>query len=144
MHFPPRVPAGPVILRPVIRSSNKRRLVVALVCVALVAMRIGGAHLHLCLDGSEPPITLHMSDSGLHHTDEPAGITHSDQEVLIGADALVKKSFSDFELPLIAFAFVLLLFMFARTRDLLPDFFAPPRLSPARAHLRPPLRGPPR
>ena len=126
-----------------IRSPHKLRLVIALLCVALVAMRIGGVHLHLCLDGGEPPIALHMSDAGLHHADEP-GTAHADHEVALGADALVKKPFGGLELPMVGFTFALLLFVLTHARDPLPEFFTPLRLSPARAHLRPPLRGPPR
>jgi hypothetical protein len=124
------------------RRPNTLTALIALLCLALVA-RVGGTHLHLCLDGSEPPVSLHLSDSGVHHADESTGATHADQDIAVGAEALVKKSFGDLELPTLAFVFALLLFFVAHSRDVLPEFRFPPRLSPARAHLRPPLRGPP-
>ena len=120
------------------------KLLTVLVCVAVVALRIGGSHLHLCFDGGEPPLSLHLADSGQHHGDEAATAPHSDQDVSIGSEALVKKSSAVLDLAALAFAFALLLFFLPRVRDPLPAFFAPPRLSPARTRLRPPLRGPPR
>jgi hypothetical protein len=122
---------------------------IALVCVAVLVLRIGGAHLHLCFDGSEPPVAMHLGDSGVHHADEAAGLEsgsneHADRDIGIGADALVKKPTGSIEIPLLAVLFGLLLFYVARRRDVLPVYLPPFLLTPARAHLRPPLRGPPR
>jgi hypothetical protein len=127
------------------RRSLTPRLLVALLCVGVLILRIGGAHLHLCFDGSEPPIAMHLGDSGVHHADhqESADGPHSDQDVGMGADALVKKPYGSLEIPLLALLCGLLLFYVARLRDVLPPFASPPQRSPIRAHLRPPLRGPP-
>lgn len=124
------------------RRPHTIAALIALLCLALVA-RVGGAHLHLCLDGSEPPVSLHLSDSGVHHADESSSATHTDQDIAVGAEALVKKSSGDLDLPALAFVLALLLFFVALSRDVLPAFLSPPRLSPARVRLRPPLRGPP-
>ncbi len=130
------------------RLALTPRFLIALVCVGLLVLRLGDAHLHLCLDGTEPPIAMHLGDSGVHHTDESAehdtaNPEHADRDVAVGADALVKKPTGSIELPLLAVLFGLLLFYLARLRDVLPVYLPPPRLSPVRAHLRPPLRGPP-
>jgi hypothetical protein len=130
------------------RLSLNFRFLIAMLCVAVLIMRIGGAHLHVCFDGSEPPVAMHLGDSGVHHAQEPAhgnpaGEPHSDQDVGIGADALVKKPSGSLEIPLLALLSGLLLFYVARRRDVLPPFSSPLQLSPIRAHLRPPLRGPP-
>jgi hypothetical protein len=120
------------------------KLSIVLLCVAVVALRIGGTHLHLCFDGSEPPLSLHLADSGQHHAGGAATAPHTDQDVSIGSEALVKKTSAGLDFAALAFAFTLLLFFLPRVRSPLPAFFVPPRLSPARARLRPPLRGPPR
>ncbi len=120
------------------------KLLTVLLCVAVVVLRIGGTHLHLCFDGSEPPVSLHLPDSGLHHGEESATATHADQDVSIGAEALVKKSSVTLDVAALAFVFALLLFFLPRLRSPLPDAFLPFRTSPARVRLRPPLRGPPR
>ena len=125
-------------------ASRHLRLLMVLLCAAVIVLRIGGTHLHLCFDGSEPPVSLHLSDSGMHHGEEAASAPHADQDVSIDAEALVKKSSAAFDLTALAFVFALLLFFLPRSRNPLPAFFAPPRLSPARIRLRPPLRGPPR
>jgi len=125
-------------------APRNLKLLIVLLCAAIVVLRIGGTHLHLCFDGSEPPISVHSADSGLHHDVAVASQPHSDQDISLGAEALVKKSSAALDLAALAFVFALLLFFLPRTPNPLPDFFAPPRLSPARIRLRPPLRGPPR
>lgn len=125
-------------------SPRKLKLLTVLLCAVIVVLRVGGAHLHLCFDGSEPPVSLHTTDSGVHHGDAAASVPHSDQDISLGAEALVKKSSAALDLAALTFAFALLLFLLPRSRHLLPDFLAPPRRSPARHRLRPPLRGPPR
>jgi len=125
-------------------ASRNFRLQLVLLCAAVVVLRIGGTHLHLCFDGSEPPVSLHLSDSGVHHGDEAAPSPHADQDVSIGAEALVKKYSAAFDLAALAFVFALLLFFLPRVRNPLPDFFATAHPAFARLRLRPPLRGPPR
>jgi len=127
----------------VYRFAKRSRLLVALVCVAMVVLRIGGLHVHMCFDGSEPPMSFHVEDSGIHHLDEvAAGVAHEDREMSLASDLAVKKPFGDFELSLLAAFCALLLFFIARPRALLS--FAPlPPVRSARTRLRPPLRGPP-
>jgi hypothetical protein len=124
-------------------AARRFKLLIVLLSVAVVVLRIGGTHLHLCYDGSEPPVTLHVADSGVHH-DAAAAAPHADRDVSLGAEALVKKSSVTFDLAALAFLFALVLFVLPRLPGALPDFFSAPWLSPARIRLRPPLRGPPR
>jgi len=110
----------------------------------MVVLRVGGLHVHMCLDGSEPPVSFHVEDSGLHHLDEVAAAeTHEDRDLAIASDLVVKKPFGDLDLSLLAAFGALLLFLLARPRELLAFAPLPVRVRSARTRLRPPLRGPP-
>jgi len=127
------------------RPTNRSRLLIATLCVAVVALRVAGLHVHLCMDGSEAPLSIHVADSGVHHLDEAdAGKAHADFDMAIASDVVVKKPFGDFDLSLLVAFCALLLFVLARLggRPFFPPF--PICATSARAHLRPPLRGPPR
>lgn len=129
------------------------RWMIATLCLAVIVMRVGGSHLHLCFDGSEPPVTLHVTDVGDHHADGHhsseahaatllADFAHEDQDVGVGSDLVSKKFSGDLDLALLALVCALLLFLIARARGATIAW----RFSvsiPDRPHLRPPLRGPP-
>jgi hypothetical protein len=61
-----------------IRSRARLALFVVL-CAIVLLPRLGGPHLHLCLDGAGPAVALHMSDGDGEHS----GIddSHQDQTV---------------------------------------------------------------
>jgi len=129
----------------VFRFAKKSRFLIALVCVALLALRVGGLHAHLCLDGAEPPISFHVADSGVHHLDPLAEAEdHADRDVSIASDIVLKKPFGDLDLSLVAAFGAVLLFLFARRRELPPLSPQPIRVRSSSPRLRPPLRGPPR
>lgn len=111
-----------------------------LVCVALLFARLGGAHMHLCLDGSGPPASLHVTDAG-HHADHHDGAAHDDRDVWLIGDALTQSGKLGMDLPLLLATFWLVILLFTRLRPVPAD---PPRVadSPPR-FCRPPLRGPP-
>ncbi len=111
-----------------------------LICAALLCTRLGGAHLHLCLDGSEPPASLHVTDSG-HHADHHDGQAHDDLDVSLVGDAPTKSGKSGFDLPLLLAALWLVTVLFTRLRITAADS-PQPSASPPR-FCRPPLRGPP-
>lgn len=111
-----------------------------LVCVALLFARIGGVHLHLCFDGSEPPASLHFEDSG-HHADHHLADAHNDRDVSLLADALTKTGKLSLDFPLLLAAFCLSLLLCA-----LRPVYRPHQartLWPPPDFLRPFLRGPP-
>ena len=126
------------------RVALRSRLLVALACVAVIVVRVGGLHVHMCFDGSEPPLSFHVEDSGIHHLDEAAaGNAHDDREMAPASDLAVKKPYGDFDLSMLAAFCALLLFFITRPRELLPFFPRSDRIRSARTRLRPPLRGPP-
>ena len=135
----------PAILRPMLRLRSQSRALLILLCIGIVMMRVGGAHLHYCFDGSEPPVGLHIDGhAGGHHVngDESAS-EHADMDVKTGVDALIKKNPTPFDvLGLIAMRNALgrlspRMQVVAHSFDLVLPFSA------QRAHFRPPLRGPP-
>jgi hypothetical protein len=116
---------------------------VLLLCGTLLLTRIGGDHLHLCLDGQEPAVVLHGEDGGLHHIGVEAGQPHNDRDIDLQSASTLKSQPRDL---------VSAQFLFSPVFELLasniqarwapaPSFVHLP--SPFR-HLRPPLRGPPR
>ncbi len=120
------------------------RWIIALLCLALLLLRVSGVHLHLCLDGSEPPVSYHLVDSGVHHPDgHGVGETHSDRDMPVAGDVVAKKSSAASDTLLLLCVLGLLLFLLSPARQ--------PRLAELRAALprqsfhwlRPPLRGPP-
>jgi len=111
-------------------------------------MRVGGAHLHLCFDGSEPPATLHLeNDGGVHHSHEGQGamaeVEHQDMDVALADDVLVKKSGLDFDFLALIAAAVFLLYSLPQLLCRLSGIELLVPVAAHRAHLRPPLRGPP-
>lgn len=123
--------------------TRYRSLLMVLLCIAILVVRVGGAHLHLCLDGQEAPASVHLADDGLHHDAADAtDAGHHDVDLDLGNEDLLAK-LTKIDLPGIALLVVvfLLLSAFHRTRADFPD----PLLCGAgrRVHLRPPLRGPP-
>jgi hypothetical protein len=120
-----------------LRNSARPWLMIAV--LAVLVMRLGDVHLHLCFDGQEAPATLHAvhADEIAHHADEE----HSDADVNVFGAILVKKG-GVVDLPLLAVA-CFLLFLLRPPRGQRPSAafehlfpFRPPRLLP-------PLRGPP-
>lgn len=131
--------------------SRPRAWLLALACLTLLFTQMGGAHLHLCFDGQEPPASLHLSDAN-HHDDHHGGhhdrhhaageTPHSDLDVPLANDVLSKPVKPILDLSLILLA-VLWLGALSFTRDRIP----PPDPTRLRAFstflLLPPLRGPP-
>jgi hypothetical protein len=121
----------------------RRPWIVVLTLLAFVFARLAGAHLHLCFDGSEPPLTVHMADSGEigHHAG--AAQTHEDVDV-DPIDDVVAKSAVKVDLPVLAFMLAGIVLLLTPLRSLphawrkIPAPYSPPR------YIRPLLRAPPR
>lgn len=98
-----------------------------------------GAHGHLCFDGQEPPVSVHMDMLG-EHTEHAADEQHVDADVDLLSQPLLAK-LTKIDLPLLLAAALLLAVLFEKT------FFAVSNYSHTyssrRAGLRPPLRAPP-
>lgn len=125
-----------------LRSVFFKRLCVGLLCVAVFAMRMGGAHLHLCLDGRVPQATVQVADTG----SPPGGLhkLHHDVDISLVGEGFAKKSFDSApDLPVLVAAVLVLFILRDPTRLLIRrEWSFPVRSNP---FLRlPPARGPPR
>lgn len=117
----------------------------ALLFVLVVALRVSGAYLHYCLDGSEPPVRLHLSNDLGHHPigDGQLDVEHADIDVRLIAAALVKKSDEEFGSSALFAACVGLLFLLLQPEQFSTAFDLLPPLRTRLLHACPPLRGPP-
>lgn len=113
-----------------------------LLCVMLLVVRVGGAHLHLCFDGGEPPVSFHLEDAGIHHQESGVSAPHQDQEVMLADEAIGKFSKLSLELPVLLVAALLAWAVPLAPRQPAPGY-SPPFYALAARLLRPPLRGPP-
>src|SRR5688572_14677818 len=108
--------------------------------ILLVLAGVGNIHSHLCLDGQEPPVSVHFENlSG--HPEHAADEVHVDVENEMMAQALPGKSV-DYDNPLFlaAACFVLCIKAPQRQHYIVlreSDFDQAP------AYLHPPLRAPP-
>ena len=126
MQLPPRHGRWPLIL----------------LCVVLLVVRVGGAHLHLCFDGNEPPVSFHPADDWDHHADAGVSTSHEDTDVALSAASIAKSGKQTLDLPLLALLPLLMWLLLPTARQVF--FTNALRLQRTLAfHLRPPLRGPP-
>lgn len=89
-------------------SSRKQTSWIWLLCIVLLAVRIGGAHLHLCFDGMEPPLTVHAGEQIGHdaHHDEQ----HTDADLSL-LDNGIAKTFAQANITLALLAVFIFLFV---------------------------------
>ncbi len=74
------------------RYVQSLRALLWIIAVALVVVRAGDAHMHLCFDGQEPPRSLHVGEVQLdHHEGEHTEAAHQDVDVDALDTALAKK-----------------------------------------------------
>jgi len=119
-----------------------RRTVACLILllgVTLLITRIAGTHLHLCFDGMEPPVSMHLLDVDSHDTDEGA---HNDRNVELPGATLAKASSSLADAVFLVGAVLCLLFLSDAQRHAKP-FSRLALFLESKKLLRPPLRGPP-
>ncbi len=115
------------------------RLLLTALLAALLVPQVGNAHVHLCLDGQGPAVSMHTPEPGdsCSHVDS-AG--HHDHAFEVDSPAIGKLWPPGLDAALLVV--VLVLFAVApqlRMLPVLPDGRVP-ALPP---YLRPPLRGPP-
>ncbi len=125
------------------RSNTVQRWLVAMLCIVLLSARVGGAHLHLCFDGLEPPVSMHLADEPFDHHEPSYTMTHHDEDISLIADAIAKSAKPKIDVPPMLLAALLILLLVVRqTRT---PFVRRRRLQATTvpAYLLPPLRGPP-
>jgi hypothetical protein len=119
------------------------RVWIALISLAVMAMPISGAHLHLCFDGSEAPATFHPLEDGSAHDDPGASGAHNDKDVSLQGFALAKKHEGVHNLPaaLTVAALIIRMPVMAPVPIFNTDVATPVPLRVTR--ILPPLRAPP-
>ncbi|MGH7292026.1 MAG: hypothetical protein ACREJT_12490 [Myxococcota bacterium] len=124
-----------------------RTILLTLLCVAVFVVRAGGAHLHLCFDGQEPPASLHVLDIDIHeagadaNADAGMSLPHEDLDVALAEQTLSKYK-PALDLPLFLLA-ALALLLLAQPRRRAPVVRTAVARALAPLFLRPPPRGPP-
>lgn len=127
--------------------SKRYKTALSLLCLFVVAARLTGVHEHLCLDGSEPPVSLHFwDDTGLHHARDAEARgrnKHTDIDVSVAGDLVAKRYSGSFDLPVLPAANV---FSMAFTAvDFRIDYDETQcAFGVTDCYLHPPLRAPPR
>ena len=113
-----------------------------LICVAVLVMRVAGVHVHMCLDGQEPPQSLHWGDAGVHDDEDHASGSHADFEIDLLDEALAKNLPPDLDLPALLVAALVLLSPVLKSlaQKPSPSTIHPPSVS---HFFRPLLRAPP-
>ena len=110
-----------------------------LLCIVLLAVRVSGAHWHLCNDGNEPPRAVHMWDGSM---DDKIETDHSDVNLDLVDDGLAKLFDHAVDLPALL-TVVALLCILAMTRRGAPIVYRSPNF-PERAYFpSAPPRAPP-
>ena len=123
------------------RSRASRSLLLALCCVLLL-LRIVGVHQHLCLDGCEPHVAVHVLDGGVEHAAGHGQSSHDDQGIDDTGRTLIKSPHSDSAMDFMALILVLVTFLpVARRLRFERPGHRP--ATPAPHSVRPPPRGPP-
>lgn len=124
-----------------LRSPRLHAWLLTLLCVAMLLVPAVGAHLHECLDGKEPPASLHLFDLGIHHADDAAAGAHVDNDVPVGGELLSKGKIKWTSPLALVVAAVLLGLLRPAPAPRFPELQRD--VPPAPRVLRPPLRGPP-
>lgn len=129
-----------------------RKAIIALLIAAFLTTRLMGLHLHLCFDGTEPPVSLQWQTNdvadaadNLQQADFQSANPVTMEDVDIDLLGNVLPELAKLALDLVVLPVVFSLLLLARRpsvpqpqlADLLPVPFARPRI-------RPPLRAPPR
>ena len=130
------------------RLSPTIRAYLLLLGLAILAMPSQSGHLHFCFDGQEPPVSVHMDDMGVPHTQHELSNPHSDAELSLTNNVVIKKIEGGLDVPIKFFAATLILLTLSfictsgglqipRTRR------SPIAFTSISFAFRPPLRAPP-
>lgn len=121
------------------RNTGLRRCVAVCLIGLLLSLSTGGTALHFCLDGLEPPVTVHFENLNGHVDHDPDG-GHNDFERQAFSDNILPKIF-DVDLAKFIVTFLILPIPSGQVPQPLVDVSLDKPISPA-AFL-PPLRAPP-
>lgn len=124
--------------------GSKFALLLWLLAIVLLPVRMANAHLHLCLDGQEPPVSVHVQDTPMH--DGVADVHddgHTDRDLDVSKSLTVAKASNlDDVSPALLNVYVLAIVLPAQSHVVPRSVLLTPDLEPA-FDLRPPPRGPP-
>ena len=65
----------------------------------LLILQVSGAHLHLCLDGQDPPLQVHVTDGPGTGTEFHRAAPHQDEVLPLSAQAATASQASDLDSP---------------------------------------------
>jgi hypothetical protein len=122
-------------------SASLIRRVALIVLLTFASARLVDAHLHVCLDGQEPPVTVHTADGSVHNDLHHQDQDHDDRDIDVLDTIFVKKAGPDVQPFVTVIAFVAIALEPLRFASNATPLVLPP-YRPL-FHLRPPLRGPP-
>ena len=125
-----------------LRPTQSRSWLLMLLCVVLLVVRVGGAHLHLCLDGNEPPVSFHPADDWDHQPEIEIDTPHDDVDVAVSAASIAKSGKQTLDVPLLPLVPLLMWLLLPPLRHVFFSAVLRFHLRPS-LHLRPPFRGPP-
>src|SRR3546814_18618986 len=94
-----------------------RYVLLTLLCVSVLVARVSGAHMHFCLDGSEPRASLHVMDGFDMRHDAGMDAPHHDVDILLGEQTLSKSGQLSVDLPLLLIATLCLLLLRPKRRE---------------------------
>lgn len=121
-------------------SRRTLRSCLLVLCMALLITRVAGNHLHLCFDGSEPPVSFHTMDVPNHHGDDE--LEHDDKDIALPQMTLAKVISFLLDFAVVAALLIGLLDLVTQQR-IRPEFLVRDPEHSILHFLRPPLRGPP-
>lgn len=131
------------------RATPFQKACLLLLCISLLLVRVNGAHLHLCFDGEEAPISLHTDDMGTPHTTHELSNPHSDREIYLDGQFLIKKLGGDAAFNLLMWMALPLLWIVGMPQQAIGLFIprrrrTPIALNPVSFAFHPPAHAPPR
>jgi hypothetical protein len=124
------------------RAVPRYRSLIYALCSFLLLGQATGAHLHVCLDGQEPPVQLHLAGASEQHDAAELSRPHSDREVALYRGSATNGKNLQLDLPLAAGG------LFAPDLQQTVGLITAPRFEQIAAYtsvrgLLPPSRGPP-
>jgi len=124
-------------------TLHRRTGFILLLCVLLVGARISGAHWHLCLDRTEPPLAMHVGDIGLHDDGVSSDTPHQDIDLELVDDGILKNVNAELHAPMLLALIVCLWLLPLRARPILNSAYRIPLFLNDPRSLHAPPRAPP-